>query len=49
MNFKEILQRYHVSPLQYDDGVELQESDYVDLYVVLMKYYFIRKDKFYEY
>lgn len=43
MNVKEILQRYHVSPLQYDDGVELQESDYVDLYVLLMKYYFVKQ------
>jgi GH15 family glucan-1,4-alpha-glucosidase len=39
MEFKDILRRYHISPLQYDDGVELNESDYNSLYQILTKYY----------
>ena len=39
MEFKDILRRYHISPLQYDDGVELNESDYNALYQILTKYY----------
>lgn len=40
MEFKEILQRYHISPLQYQDGVELNESDYFNLAELLLKYYY---------
>ena len=39
MEFKDILRRYHISPLQYEDGVELNESDYMTLYQILGKYY----------
>ena len=39
MNFREILGRYHVSPLKYADGTELNEKDYRDLYVMLQKYF----------
>ncbi len=41
MEFKDILRRYHISPLQYDDGTELNESDYNLLYQILNKYYTI--------
>lgn len=43
MNFKETLQRYHVSPLQYSDGKELEEKDYFVLGTILLKYYYVRK------
>lgn len=43
MEFKEILQRYHISPLRFDDGVELSERDYFDLAVILQKYYLAKK------
>jgi len=43
MDFKETLQRYHISPLQYDDGVELQEKDYYELATVLLKYYYSKQ------
>ena len=39
MNFKETLERYHVSPLKYSDGTELNEKDYKDLYILLLKYF----------
>ena len=39
MEFREILKRYHVSPLKYDDDVELSESDYNSLFNILSKYY----------
>ena len=42
MCFKEILKRYHISPLQYEDGVELGERDYFSLFVILQKYYTIK-------
>lgn len=42
MCFKEILKRYHISPLQYADGVELGERDYLSLFVILQKYYIIK-------
>ena len=41
--FKDILKRYHISPLQYNDGVELEEKDYNDLYKMLLRYYAVRK------
>lgn len=43
MCFKEILKRYHVSPLQYEDGVELDERDYYSLFLILQKYYTIKE------
>lgn len=43
MYFKEILQRYHISPLKYDDGVELEERDYVNLFTILSKYFTIKQ------
>ena len=42
MCFKEILKRYHISPLKYDDDVELGERDYFSLFVILQKYYTIK-------
>lgn len=39
MNFKETLQRYHISPLQYSNGETLNEKDYVELYLILTKYF----------
>ena len=41
--FKDILKRYHISPLQYNDGVEVEEKDYNDLYKMLIRYYAVRK------
>lgn len=43
MDFKETLQRYHISPLQYDDGTELNEKDYNELATVLLKYYYAKQ------
>ena len=43
MEFKEILQKYHVEPLHYADGSELTESDYGYFYLILQKYYFAKK------
>ena len=43
MMFKDILKRYHISPLQYNDGVELEEKDYNDLYKMLLRYYAVRR------
>ena len=43
MCFKEILKRYHVSPLQYEDGVELGERDYYSLFLILQKYYAVKE------
>lgn len=42
MCFKEILKRYHISPLKYEDNVELGERDYFSLFTVLQKYYTIK-------
>lgn len=39
MQFKDVLMSYHVSPLMYDDGVLLDERDYNDLFMLLLKYY----------
>ena len=49
MCFKDILKRYHISPLKYDDNEELSERDYFSLYTILQKYYTIKAlndDKF---
>ena len=43
MTFKDMLKRYHISPLQYQDGVELEEKDYNDLYKMMLRYYAVRK------
>ena len=43
MTFKGMLKRYHISPLQYQDGVELEEKDYNDLYKMMLRYYAVRK------
>ena len=42
MDFRETLKRYHISPLQYEDGTELNEIDYGSLFMVLQKYYFAK-------
>lgn len=42
MEFKGILQRYHISPLKYDDDSELAESDYYDLAGLLLRYYYAK-------
>ena len=42
MCFKEILKRYHISPLKYEDNVELGERDYLSLFIILQKYYTIK-------
>lgn len=42
MTFKDMLKRYHISPLQYQDGLELEEKDYNDLYKMLLRYYAVR-------
>ena len=38
MRFVDVLRRYHISPLKYDDDVLLQEKDYIDLLKILVKY-----------
>lgn len=43
MEFKEVLQRYHISPLKYDDDTLLTESDYFDLANILLRYYYSKK------
>ena len=42
MQFKDVLKRYHISPLQYEDNTELNERDYYSLFVFLQKYYTIK-------
>ena len=42
MQFKDILKRYHISPLRYEDNSELSERDYYSLFVFLQKYYMIK-------
>lgn len=37
MEFKKVLERYHISPLKYDDGVELSEKDYDILFKMFEK------------
>lgn len=43
MDVKELLQRYHIAPLQYDDGTVLEEKDYFTLSNFLLKYYYAKK------
>ena len=42
MDFRETLKRYHISPLRYEDGTELNEIDYGSFFMVLQKYYFAK-------
>lgn len=42
MEFRDILQRYHISPLKYEDDSELAESDYYDLAGLLLRYYYAK-------
>ena len=42
MQFREILKRYHVSPLKYEDNSELNERDYLSLFTLLQKYFCIK-------
>jgi len=44
MKFKDILSRYHVSQLHYDDETELSEKDYSDLFSFLLKYQMVIKN-----
>lgn len=37
--FTEQLKRYHISPLQYDNGLYLNEEDYKILYSLLQAYF----------
>lgn len=39
MKFTDVLKRYHISPLKYDDDRLLVEKDYFDLFKFLMKYF----------
>lgn len=38
MKFSEVLQRYHISPLSYIDGMALAERDYFELFKIYSKY-----------
>ena len=42
MNFQDVLKRYHISPLKYEDNVLLNEKDYKDLYKMLTRYFVIK-------
>ena len=42
MDFRETLRRYHISPLQYENGQELTENDYSQLFGILQKYYYAK-------
>lgn len=41
MTIRQLLQRYHISPLQYQDGVELNDKDYYSLFKFLLKWYYV--------
>ena len=43
MKFVDVLRRYHISPLKYDDDVLLQEKDYMCLLKMLVKYAEMKK------
>jgi len=43
MTFVDILRRYHIEPLQYSDGTELNERDYVRMYDILSKYFLMKR------
>lgn len=38
MEFKNVLRHYHVAPLQYEDGVELNDKDYKILFDMYERY-----------
>ena len=42
MKFTDVLKRYHISPLKYEDDRFLVERDYVDLFKILIKYFVIK-------
>lgn len=42
MKFEDVLKRYHISPLQYEDGTLLRENDYIDLLKILNKYAYVK-------
>lgn len=42
MKFVDVLKRYHVSPLKYEDDRILVEKDYMDLFKMLMKYFVMK-------
>ena len=43
MNVTELLRRYHIAPLKYEDGVELTDKDYFDLAGFLIRYFHAKK------
>ena len=43
MKFTDVLERYHISPLKYEDNTVLEEKDYSSLYDVLRKYFKMKK------
>lgn len=45
MSFTDVLTRYHISPLMYEDGSLLRENDYVDLLRILTKYAYMKERK----
>lgn len=42
MKFTDVLKRYHIAPLKYDDNRILVEKDYLDLFKILMKYFVMK-------
>lgn len=42
MDIKETLERYHISPLRYEDGTELSEKDYISLFEFMTKYFYAK-------
>ena len=43
MKFDDVLRRYNVSPLCYEDGTRLAEKDYVKLFSMWMNYRFVTR------
>lgn len=42
MKFEDLLIRYHISPLSYDDGSPLSDKDYCDLFSLLLKWLMVK-------
>lgn len=42
MKFTDVLKRYHIAPLKYDDNRILVEKDYLDFFKILMKYFVMK-------
>ncbi len=42
MKFTDVLKRYHISPLKYEDDRMLVEKDYIDLFKILTKYFVMK-------